>query len=105
MVALYVFLQKFPCDFNRYESVQDGRITAEEFSTFTHKHGYDRESSDIFFKTMDTNGNIVYYDADDSKYFFSSIFCNLLSQDHCKLIKSNLSFEETNNFVSMPIFL
>ena len=61
MVALYVFLQKFPCDFNIYESVQDGRITAEEFFTFTHKHGYDGESSDIFFKVMDTNGNIVNY--------------------------------------------
>lgn len=61
MVALYVFLQKFPCDFNIYDSVQDGRITSEEFFTFTHKHGYDAESSDIFFKTMDSNGNIVYY--------------------------------------------
>ncbi|XP_078322513.1 calsenilin-like [Crassostrea virginica] len=49
--------QKFPCDFNIYDSVQDGRITSEEFFTFTHKHGYDGESSDIFFKTMDSNAD------------------------------------------------
>ena len=61
MAILSVLFKEFPCSFNSYENVKDGRITSEEFFTFTGKHGYDLEQSKLVFNILDANGIIVLF--------------------------------------------
>lgn len=47
----------FPCNFNVYEEQQDGRITMEEFSKYTIKHGYEAKQIELAFSTLDSNAD------------------------------------------------